>query len=310
MEDPSPDLRTRIIDAALTLYIEDRNRFTLRSIADKAGCELAEVQQEFPGKQAILRAFYDQIPDVYRESTVHIPEYESLNFGEKASNYIYTTFDVLSAHRDFTEETFAAMVLNRRDTHWHTESAALFRSFIQDDSRIPGANTMVIPDFVYPILVGEYLQLIRFWLQDDSPGTERTLALVDKLTVFANELVYSGIIDKGFDLVKYLAGNDIWKFRFQGITQDAASFAERIQQTGMELAGDLKHSWRRVEEHLPCDRSDWGAFWRSCRPSGFKDNSTRDGSVSTDLVKRPESIEIPIDDDPADDAGLNKGASS
>ena len=197
---------------------------------------------------------------MYRESTVLIPEYEALNFGEKASNYIYTTFDVLSAHRDFTEETFSAMVLNRRDTYWHTESVALFRSFIQDDSRIPGANTMIIPDFVYPVLVREYFQLIRFWLQDDSPGTERTLALVDKLTVFANELVYSGIIDKGFDLVKYLAGNNIWKFRFQGISRDAALFAERMQQTGIELTGDLQQSWKRVEEHLPCNGSGWSSF--------------------------------------------------
>ena len=250
MEINSEELKSSIINAAVHIYTEDKTRFTLLNIAADAGCEVGDIQQFFAGKQAILRGFYDQIPDVYRSASSEIPDFDTLNFGEKASNYIYTTFDVLSMHRDFTEETFENMVLSRSDTFWHKESAAIFRSMIDGDPRIPGANTVFIRDFVYDILVREYMQLIRFWLHDDSKGTERTLALVDKLTVFANELLYSGVIDKGFDLGKYLLSNDIWKFRFSGTIGDIERFGERLWSTGNSLGNDIQDAVTRFKQRV------------------------------------------------------------
>jgi hypothetical protein len=158
-------------------------------------------------------------------------------------------------HRDFTEETFENMVLSRSDTYWHKESAAIFRSMIDGDPRIPGTNTLVMRDFVYDILVREYMQLIHFWLQDDSKGTERTLALVDKLTGFANELLYSGIIDKGFDLGRYLLSNDIWKFRFSNSLGDIERFGERLWSTGSSLGNDIQEAVNRFKQQVDsqCD---------------------------------------------------------
>lgn len=287
MEKNSLELKRSIINAAVHLYTNDRSRFTLNSIALEAECQLEDIQQFFAGKQAILRGFYDQVPDEYRTSTAEIPEYSSLNFGEKASTYIYTTFDVLSAQRDFAEETFDSMVLSRKDTYWHKETARIFQAMVEEDARIPGTNSFVLREPVYRILVNEYMYLVRFWLQDDSRGTERTLALVDKLSTFANELLYSGIIDKGIDLGKYLLGNDIWKFRFSGIGNDTESILNRIRQSGMDMGDDIYAAVNRLSQSFStrCNR-EWKpggcSYQNEHQPSG-KDH--------------PDSVEIPVMDD-------------
>jgi hypothetical protein len=46
--------------------------------------------------------------------------------------------------------------------------------------------------------------MIRFWLQDKSEGTEKTLALVEKSMVFIQELFYADVLSKGLDLGRYV----------------------------------------------------------------------------------------------------------
>lgn len=265
MDQSQTEFKKNIIDAALIIYMEDRNRFTLRNIATAAGCEVSEIQQFYPGKQAILRAFYDMIPQIFEAMRNEIPEYESLNFGEKVSNYIYTTFDVLNEHRDFVEETYDAMVFRRGKTGWHTSSDAIFKSFIESDERIPDANRLIIQDFMYKILVREYHQLIRFWIHDDSDGSERTLALVDKLTSFSNELIYSGIVDKGFDLAKYLISQDIWKFRFSEVFAGIDQMKDFATASAGRIGNEIESAINRVLRDIKC---------RNLTPSSSADKST------------------------------------
>ena len=255
MDQSQTEIKKNIIDAALIIYMEDRTRFTLRNIATAAGCEVSEIQQFYPGKQAILRAFYDMIPQIFEALRDEIPEYESLNFGEKVSNYIYTTFDVLNEHRDFVEETYDAMVFRRDKTSWHTSSEAIFKSFIESDERIPDANRLLIQDFMYKILVREYHQLIRFWIHDDSEGSERTLALVDKLTSFSNELIYSGIVDKGFDLAKYLVSQDIWKFRFSEVFAGVDQLKDFATASAGRIGSEIEATINRVRRDFKCESS-------------------------------------------------------
>jgi hypothetical protein len=211
-------LKYTIIQAAVTIYLENRSDFTLRKIALAAGCEVSDIQQIFPGKQAILRGFYDRVPELYRHSVAEIPDFDSLTLGEKLGHYIYTSFDALNEQRDFVEETFERMVFSRADTKWHKETALFFEELVQQDNRVSDISRMFVPGFVWKMATTEYMQLIRFWLQDDSENSQRTIALVDKMTAFVNEVFYTRIADRGFDLVKYLASHDIWKFRFQCLT--------------------------------------------------------------------------------------------
>lgn len=280
MDQSQTEFKKNIIDAALIIYMEDRNRFTLRNIATAAGCEVSEIQQFYPGKQAILRAFYDMIPQIFEAMRNEIPEYESLNFGEKVSNYIYTTFDVLNEHRDFVEETYDAMVFRRDKTGWHTSSDAIFKSFIESDERIPDANRLIIQDFMYKILVREYHQLIRFWIHDDSEGSERTLALVDKLTSFSNELIYSGIVDKGFDLAKYLISQDIWKFRFSEVFAGIDQMKDFATASAGRIGNEIESAINRVRQDIKC---------RNLTPCSSADKSTAGTAAKATTEKNAKS---------------------
>lgn len=289
MENNSEEQKSSIINAAVHLYITDNTRFNLYNIAKEAGCEVGQIQQFFPGKQAILRGFYDQIPDMYRSSILEIQEYETLTVGEKVANYIYTTFDVLSMHRDFSESTINNMVLSRHDTYWHKESKHIFKSMIIDDNRIPGANTVLLQDFVYDIIVREYMQLIRFWLQDDSPGSERTLALVDKLTGFGSELLYSGVIDKGFDLGKYLLSNDIWKFRFSSSLSEIDRIRQIWWDRGMSLTSDLQGVFHSLKKKAGEQCTSAWSFSNCAAETSHKQDTANKKSVNV--------VEIPVTDE-------------
>lgn len=209
-KDPaSLELRTKITRAAAKLYTNNRNQFTFRNIAASAGCRLDEVQSLYSAKNAILEDFYNLIPGQFRDLSSNIPDYAALTIGEKISNYLFTTFDLLSEEPEFVKATFGDYVLRRRISRnscrsgWERESAGIFRDFVESDDRIPEPNKLLIPGFLYQVAAREYLRIVQFWLTDPSPGTERTLALVDKLTAFFQEILYSGILDRGADLVKF-----------------------------------------------------------------------------------------------------------
>ena len=88
----------------------------------------------------------------------------------------------------------------------------LFREFINHDDRISTINREVFDGWFYGVLSRKYLALILFWLHDESDSQEKSMALVDKLSSFIDELLYSNALDKGFDLFQYLYSNNFFKF--------------------------------------------------------------------------------------------------
>lgn len=246
--------------------MNDRDHFTLRNIAKKSGCSVSDIQQYFSGKSAILMGFYNNIPDQYRTTLSEIEGFDSLTIDEQVSNYIYTTFDILSEERDFVEETFEKMVMHGPTSTWEKESVVILRKFIESDPRIPTLNKLMLREFTFSILAREYMQIVRFWLNDTSEGSERTLALVDKITSFGKEIAYSGVLDKGVDLAKYVFGNDIWKSRVPDFQEEFSKFREHFPDVG-RAANDIRQKSESILSEI-CNK------W-----------------------KQPEITIIPIDDD-------------
>lgn len=205
--------RKVIIDAALRIFVEQRDSFTIKRISERAGISTDDVRVFYPNKSAILKDFFSIIPDLYKVQSLDIEGFSALPLADKLSNYIYTSFDILQEHRDFVEMTFSLQDMGRNSTSWKEKSVKQFMDFVDLDSRIPDLNRVVIPDFLYSIAINEYFEIIQFWLKDESQGSEKSLALVDKLTSFIQEVMYSGVPDKGFDLIKYVVGQGIWKSR-------------------------------------------------------------------------------------------------
>ncbi|MGN8224959.1 hypothetical protein [Gracilimonas sp. BCB1] len=194
--------KIELTEAAIDLYIEDK--FSIPNLADKTGKTASEIYALFPNKKSILQFYYPSLVIRYRAMIGEIDDFDSYTIAEKLSNFCYTLFDMMDDRQAFVEDTFEKFEWKcTSNTEFRNEIKDLFADFFTTDGRIATSAGFFIGDFFYSSVRIQYVYLIKFWLEDESEDRERTFALVDKLTGFIEELVYSKIVDKGFDLAKY-----------------------------------------------------------------------------------------------------------
>jgi hypothetical protein len=199
--------------AAAGLYIRNKEKFTIKNIAKEAGVKIVEVYQLYDDKDEILIFFYDSVVPLYKMMISEIDDFDSFTAGEKLSNFTFTLFDLMNEQRGFVDQTYSRYVLvGFRKSTLRKDVTKLFKEFINKDERISTLNRNLFDGWFYGMVARKYLALILLWLRDESDSQEKTMALVDKLSSFLDELLYSNVLDKGFDLVQYLYTNDFFKF--------------------------------------------------------------------------------------------------
>jgi hypothetical protein len=199
--------------AAAGLFIRDKEKFTIKNIAKEAVVKIVEIYQLFDDKDEILIFFYDSVVPLYKMMISEIDDFDSFTAGEKLSNFTFTLFDLLNEQRDFVDQTYSRYVLvGFKKSTLKKDVTKLFKEFINRDERISTLNRNLFDGWFYGMVARKYLALILLWLRDESDSQEKTMALVDKLSSFLDELLYSNVLDKGFDLVQYLYTNDFFKF--------------------------------------------------------------------------------------------------
>lgn len=196
--------KIELCEAAIDLTLAQQ-KFTITQLTEATGKSASEIYALFPNKKAILSYYYPSLVIRYSAMIEEIEEFETYTISEKISNFVYTLFDMMDERREFIEDTFDKFVFRKKTTSvFHKEVTKLFRHFFTTDGRIAVSAGFVMKDYFYEFIAKEYLHIVKFWLNDSSEGNERTFALTDKLTGFVEELVYNKVVDKGFDLAKYL----------------------------------------------------------------------------------------------------------
>jgi len=196
------NLKIELTEAAVDLYIEDK--FTIPNLASKTGKTASEIYSLFPNKNAILKFYYPSLIVRYQAMISEIDDFDSYSISEKLSNFAFTLFDMMDERREFVEDTFDKYVWTcSSKSEFQKLIKSLFKDFFTSDGKIATSAGFFMGDLFYSSLKIQFLSLIKFWLDDNSEGRERTFALTDKITGFIEELVYSKIVDKGFDLAKY-----------------------------------------------------------------------------------------------------------
>ncbi len=186
-----------ISKAAAALYEEQGDRFTYSAVATATGLETARIRTLFPLKHKMLRFALTSIPKRSADGIEAIPDFQDLSISETISQYVYQSFDLFNEHRQLTEDHF-----NDVASSLQKNTAKHFDRMVERDGRIPFMNRILLKPIVFNIMAWQYVQLLRFWLKDESEGTAKTLELVDKSTALFQELAYSGILDKGVDFGK------------------------------------------------------------------------------------------------------------
>lgn len=219
------ELNTKIelTDEAIDLY--QRDQFTIPNLVDATGKSSSEIYSLFPNKKAILRFYYPSLLLKYRAMLSEIEDFEDYRIGEKLSNFMYTLFDMMEERKSFVKDTFEKYEWNcSGGSEFQKEIKALFKDFFTTDGNIATSAGLLIGDLFYGALKTQYLFLIRYWLQDDSEGHARTYALIDKMTGLLEELVYSKIVDKGFDLFKYVLNTSGLREQFEEMNDWASQW--------------------------------------------------------------------------------------
>ncbi len=198
------ELNTKIelTEAAIDLYIEDS--FSIPKLIEKTNKTASEIYTLFPNKRSILKFYYPSLVIRYRAMVGEIEDFGSYSISEKLSNFAFTLFDMMAERQKFVEETFEEFEWKCLSTsEFQKEIKNLFKDFFTSDANIATSAGFFMGDLFYSSLKNQYLYLIKFWLEDNSDDQERTFALTDKITSFIEEIVYSKMVDKGFDLFKY-----------------------------------------------------------------------------------------------------------
>ena len=207
------ELKRRVVAAAIDLSIDNQGRFTVKQLCQKTDISQGDFYRLFNSKHLVLSEFYPLCVAQYRALTLEIDGYPAMSLSEKLGNFIYTMFDLLQEQREFVDDTFESMVTRARgQTTFHREVTAVFAEILESDPELPNLQrAFLLNSWIYDFLTSEFLQLLAFWISDDSPNVERSMALSDKLVAFLEEVMHSNVVGKGADLLKYILENNVIK---------------------------------------------------------------------------------------------------
>ncbi len=196
--DRSADLRSRIVDTALSLA-ETRNwsRLTLSEIAEESGISLAELHRNFTSKNEILETYFRSVDQM----TLAGAESARGSIRDRLFDVVMCRFDALSPRRhailailnDLRSDPATALSLLPgfwRSLTWIVEAAGASPVGLRGLALRKGLAVV-------------YLNAFRVWIDDDSPSLDRTMAALDKGLRYSERLVAMfGLDDRQEELTR------------------------------------------------------------------------------------------------------------
>jgi ubiquinone biosynthesis protein COQ9 len=169
--------RNRAIRAALELAAERGwNEVTFPAIAERTRLSLADLRRDFTCKTDILRAFQQEVDaEVLRKIGSAGPDQSPR---DRLFDVLMTRFEVMAPFKPGLARIFPAICYHASD------SAALLCStlasqywmLVSAGASSDGAGTSVRVTGLTAI----YTQVFRTWLDDSTPGLDRTMAALDR----------------------------------------------------------------------------------------------------------------------------------
>lgn len=199
--------KIQISKTAASLYLKN-SRFTMQALAEESGIEKEAIFDFFSNRRDVLNFFYEGVMLEYRSSVEAIDNYHSYTLSEKLSNLALTGIELMDPHKEFVRKTYTEYVqCTSRSKEFNTYFIEELESIYRIDSNQSRISQALNNKLLYKAGLTNFHLLIQFWLKDKSAGNQKTMELVDKWTSFVQELHYSSILDRGFDVAKFLYYN-------------------------------------------------------------------------------------------------------
>lgn len=179
-DDPD-DPAERILDTALALGERDGwDELHLHDIARVLGITLADIHRHYGQKDDLAEAWFDRA-DRALLAVSATPGWDALSPRERLFRVIMAWLDALAPHRRLT----AAMIgYKLHPEHLHFQAHGITRisrtvQWIREAACLP--TTGLRRELEEAVLTTTYLITFTRWLRDDSPNTQHTRALLDRL---------------------------------------------------------------------------------------------------------------------------------
>ena len=199
--------KIQISKTAASLYLRNP-RFTMQALAEESAIDKKEIFDYFSNRRDVLNFFYEGIMLEYRSSVAAIENYSSYSLSEKLSNLALALIDLMNPNKEFVRKTYTEFVqCTSRSKEFNTLFIEDLKRIYSTDSKQSRLSQALNNKLLYKAGLTNFHLLIRFWLKDKSAGNQKTMELVDKWTSFVQELHYSSILDRGFDVAKFLYYN-------------------------------------------------------------------------------------------------------
>jgi ubiquinone biosynthesis protein COQ9 len=179
------ELRERILDTALALgERQGWDAVHLHDIARELGIEVADIRRHFDQKDAIAEAWFDRA-DAALLAAPQAPGWRELPVRERLHRAIFAWLDALAPHRRLTAQMLRYKL---QPEHLHLQALGLTRisrtvQWIREAALLPAVGWR--RELEEAALTAMYVTTFAFWLNDDSPGAERTHALLARLLAAA-----------------------------------------------------------------------------------------------------------------------------
>lgn len=179
------ELRERILDTALALgERQGWDAVHLHDIARELGIEVADIRRHFDQKDAIAEAWFDRA-DAALLAAPQAPGWRELPVRERLHRAIFAWLDALAPHRRLTAQMLRYKL---QPEHLHLQALGLTRisrtvQWIREAALLPSVGWR--RELEEAALTAMYVTTFAFWLNDDSPGAERTHALLARLLAAA-----------------------------------------------------------------------------------------------------------------------------
>jgi hypothetical protein len=190
---------------AANLYMTARNSLSFDEVARISETDVDVLKSLYPTRADLLRSYYTDGWLRYVEMETSTPDFAQFSLAEKLTTVVFSLCDEFEATPGFAMETYGALVQKRgMNSEFVHRIRDRIRYYTSKDENV-SMLIKYLPGIIAERALAELtIYLINERVHDRSDDKERTSALTDKATTFAQSAMYTGAIDHMIDLVRYL----------------------------------------------------------------------------------------------------------
>lgn len=187
---------------------------SIYKFAKENGFQESEFYQFFASFEALEHQYFVEMFQHTLETLEASPSYTSYSGTEKLSAVYFTFFELATANRSFImfllkegghELRNIGKLKELRREFIHYAQAVLDKPFKIEEKRAAKFQDNALREGAWV----QFLTIFKFWMQDTSPGFEKTDVFIEKSVKASSDLVYNTPLQSLADLGKF-----IWKEKF------------------------------------------------------------------------------------------------